>query len=369
MSFAVVFPYLDLGNMKQMFKDTCESPTETPTGRRILVFGILYNLFTEFCFHPDNKGSDSERFRQYASQTRLQLEVAISKLDLFIPATYENIVALLIAGSYAVELCKPSFCWLMTSTAAGLCQRLGYHRSSSMKDDTPEERSAKVHVFWFIYIMDKTLSLQLGRASAIQDWDISLPYPGSVDKRSLSIGLTHMQRYWIALSKTQGETYEQLFSPAAFLKPEHERVRIVNCLVKKLNQAWSERGASTTMECTFVLRGWSGRPEDRKSWWNAYRSGTLPSMPEGEEAWPRESYPGEKLDDPSQKDLFYFSDAVAHLSTICLIYRAVQPANAAFSPECLHAAREALRLHQVCNEQFNLQDNEDAWTCYLHWYV
>lgn len=238
-----------------------------------------------------------------------------------------------------------------------------------MGDDTPEERSAKVHVFWFIYIMDKTLSLQLGRSSAIQDWDISLPYPGAVDKECLDIGLTNMQRYWISLAGTQGDTYEKLFSPAAFLKPEHERVQIVNCLVKRLNQAWSDRGASTTMDRTLVLRGWSVPPEDKKSWWAAYKGGVLESISKGADAAPQESYPGEKLDDGSKKDLFYYSDAVAHLSTVTLIHRAIQPANAAFSPECLHAAREALRLHQICNEQFNVRDNEDAWTCYLHWYV
>jgi hypothetical protein len=368
MSFAVVFPYLKLHNMKQLFRDVCDAPNETPTGRRILVFGILYNLFTEFSSYPA-KDDESEKLRLYSYQTKLHLEAAISKLDLFIPATYENIVALLIASSYAVELCKPSFCWLMTSTAAGLCQRLGYHRSSSMKDDTPDERAAKVHIFWFIYIMDKTLSLQLGRSSAIQDWDISLPYPGMSDGQCHSVGLTHMQRYWISLARTQGETYEQLFSPAAFLKPENERVQIVNQLVQRLNQAWSNRGVSSLMDATLVLRGWSILPEDKRSWWASRKDGSLRTLPEGAEGSSLgESYPGESMAG-SKKDLFYYSDAVAHLSTITLIHRAIQPANAAFSAECLHAAREALRLHQICSEQFNVKDNEDAWSCYLHWYA
>lgn len=77
-------------------------------------------------------------------------------------------------GAYAIELSKPSLCWIMTSNAVSLCQSLGYHRYSTMKDDTEEQRAAKVHAFWFIYMLDKNLSLRLGRASSFQDWDMSL---------------------------------------------------------------------------------------------------------------------------------------------------------------------------------------------------
>ena len=44
----------------------------------------------------------------------------MSQLELYLPATYENILALLLASAFAMELCKPSLCWVMISTAAGL---------------------------------------------------------------------------------------------------------------------------------------------------------------------------------------------------------------------------------------------------------
>jgi hypothetical protein len=47
----------------------------------------------------------------------------MSQLELYLPATYENILALLLATTFAMELCKPSLCWVMISSAAGLVSR------------------------------------------------------------------------------------------------------------------------------------------------------------------------------------------------------------------------------------------------------
>lgn len=50
-------------------------------------------------------------------------------------------------------------------------------------------------------------------------------------------------------------------------------------------------------------------------------------------------------------DLFKRADKVSHLSTLCMIYRAV-PADSrsgsAFSEECVRAAHDALEEHQRC---------------------
>ena len=177
------------------------------------------------------------------------MEVAMSQLDLYIPATYENILALLLGSTHAIGICKPSLCWTMIYTAAQLAQSLGYHRIQTMEDDSEELRDAKIHVFWFIYMMDKTLSLRLGRASTIQDWDMALPYP-NIDSDHARFGSlvqqgqkgTEMLLYWIKVAQIQGKAYEELFSPAGKLKPVDDRAHTANKLVAALNQAWSERG-------------------------------------------------------------------------------------------------------------------------------
>jgi hypothetical protein len=202
-----------------------------------------------------------ESYRIHARTCRTQVDVAMSQLELYLPATYENILALMLSSSFAMEMCKPSLCWVLNSNAAGMCQYLGYHRIQTMKDDTEEDRMAKIHVFWHIYLMDKSLSLRLGRASIIQDWDMSLPYP-VLDTKRMSLALpmsssvgTRMLLFWIKVAQIQGKVYEQLFSPAAFLKPTDERAEIAAQLVEALNQTWTDRGDASALDLAFVAAG------------------------------------------------------------------------------------------------------------------
>lgn len=85
------------------------------------------------------------------------------------------------------------------------------------------------------------MSLRLGRASFIQDFDISLPFfTESTSAQTRSQG-QEMLAYWVKVSRVQGQTYEKLFSPGAFLQSPEERARIAIELVDAMNQAWYER--------------------------------------------------------------------------------------------------------------------------------
>jgi len=57
-------------------------------------------------------------------------------------------------------------------------------------------------------------------ASIIQDFDIELPF---LDENSYQ-GV-EMLAYWVKVARVQGQTYEKLFSPAAFLRTPEERTR------------------------------------------------------------------------------------------------------------------------------------------------
>jgi hypothetical protein len=178
------------------------------------------------------------------------MEVAISQLDVFIPASYENVMALVLGAACAIEMCKPSLAWVLTAMAAGLSQNLGYHRYQTFQNDEEEERNSKVHLFWMIYMFDKQLSLRLGRASVIQDWDMSLPLINAGPTPPQALGASQMMAYWIKVAKVQGQTYEKLFSPAAFLSSSEERTRTAINLVNAMNQAWYERGEASVMDFT-----------------------------------------------------------------------------------------------------------------------
>jgi hypothetical protein len=184
------------------------------------------------------------------------LEVAISQLDVFIPASYENVMAMVLGAACAIEMSKPSLAWVLTAMAAGQSQNLGYHRYQTFQNDDEEERNSKVHLFWMIYMFDKQLSLRLGRASVIQDWDMSLPLITSTPTpAAMALGSSQMMAYWIKVAKLQGQTYEKLFSPAAFLRSPEERIRTSMNLIDMMNQAWYERGEASVMDFTPLTTG------------------------------------------------------------------------------------------------------------------
>jgi hypothetical protein len=240
-SLAIIFPFLKMKNLMSIIADAYDNPAQCGASRRMLAYGVLHIVFTEYTTFP-TAGMNREENRSYTVQCKYQIEVAMSQLDIFLPASYENIMALMLGGAWAVEMCKPSVSALMIGTAAGLCQVLGYHRYQTMKDDTEEERNDKIHIFWMIYVFDKTMSLRMGRASFIQDWDISLPYFGDSKEATDAPDGKRMLTYWVKVARVQGQTYEKLFSPAAFLHSPEERTRVAIELVNAMNQTWYERG-------------------------------------------------------------------------------------------------------------------------------
>jgi hypothetical protein len=139
-----------------------------------------------------------------------------------------------------------------------------------MKNDSKDDRETKIYIFWMIYFFDKSMSLRLGRASFIQDFDISLTNPDdthmyvNISTRNIWTDtdtiLPYRLTYWIKVARVQGETYQNLYSPAAFLKSPEERTRIASRLVNDLNQAWHERGDSRATDVATAPGVYSQRP-------------------------------------------------------------------------------------------------------------
>ena len=249
MAFAVVFPFLKMANLKDIFYDAYHNPDTCSVARRVLTYGISENIFNEFRVFPLTN-MDVSQYAAYATICKRQSEVALSQLDIFMPASYENIMALVLGSAQAIEACKPSLCWIMISAAAGLCTSLGYHRINTMIHDTVEAKQSKIYIFWMIYMFDKTLSLRLGRSSILQDWDISLPFIAEGGPSNPVSQQANMLAYWVKVARVQGLTYEKLFCPAAFLKSSEERTRIAIDLVNAINQAWYERGDASAVDFT-----------------------------------------------------------------------------------------------------------------------
>jgi len=234
-------------NLKEIFEDAYHNPSSCSAARRVLAYGIMENLFTEFKAFP-LACQDVSNYAAYVALCKRHTEVAISQLDICMPASYENIMALVLGAAQAIERSKPSLCWVMISSAAGLCQRMGYHRIETMSRDSVEEQNSKIYIFWMIYMFDKTISLRLGCASAIQDWDITLPFIPTGEQHTSAPNGNHMLSYWVKVARVQGQIYEKLFCPAAFLRSSDERTSIAIELANSMNEAWFQRGEAATID-------------------------------------------------------------------------------------------------------------------------
>lgn len=60
---------------------------------------------------------------------------------------------------------------------AQLAQALGLHRDHHDSKVDPIVREERINVFWVCYIMDKTISMAIGRSSSLHDFDCDVPLP------------------------------------------------------------------------------------------------------------------------------------------------------------------------------------------------
>jgi hypothetical protein len=134
----------------------------------------------------------------------------------------------------AQEDSRPSLCWTFVSAGARLCQILGYHREAVVARDPPEQAEVKRHVFWMLYMIDKTLSLNLGRTSCFPDYDIDVKvFSPSQDPRFRS--WDRMFLAFLDFSKLQGRIYDELYTA----KAQREQPEMRACVVEELSAQFS----------------------------------------------------------------------------------------------------------------------------------
>lgn len=136
-----------------------------------------------------------------------------------------------------------------------------------MESDSAEVQDNKLRLFWSVYCLDKGLSLRLGRASTIQDYDISsTPSFSHVDVSEL---WKSIYTIWIVLSRIQGKIYELLYSPGALRQPEADRTaharRLASEMQELVMEPFSVRILSTTYLPTYTPTTYKMRTNDLTS--------------------------------------------------------------------------------------------------------
>ncbi|KAI1080113.1 hypothetical protein F5B20DRAFT_540812 [Whalleya microplaca] len=325
MMLAIIYSFTAIDR----FTDSCRrvyfNTEDVPESTFILVnSGLVYMFFEARLSTTDP--NEKAQYEAYSNMCQANLEAGLAHLPLMMPATMDNIEALIMGASFSIDVSRPSLAWLLVSRAAHMCRTLGLHQILSMKDDPPSVLQTKSLLFWCTYMLDKALSLRLGRASILQDYDISLPHIAPEAKASYPG--KEVMTLWIKHAQAQGKIYERLYSPGALRRADgfrREQVALIAAEIKHL-----------LAESTALLREFEDAAQSSESRMFA---------------------------------LVLKSDEVSYLSSLALTYRAMPPAgnrSRTFSDECIDVARAAMHCHQ---EAIKMMDDQSLKIVYIHWTI
>ncbi|EGY19633.1 fungal specific transcription factor domain-containing protein [Verticillium dahliae VdLs.17] len=326
--FAIACSFLDIDDLSELCRKVyfCTDTFSHPCF--VIVVGSLYYLFMEQSFLAKDNASRAD-FQLYQRMCQVNLETALASLPLMLPAKAESIEALLVATLYSIDVSKTSLAWHFVSTAATLCQTLGYHRASRVKPEPHASgKDVKTLLFWHTYMLDKSLALRTGRSSAIQDWDITLPR--TVDSTMVEDPWGAIITTWIRESEMHHRVYEHLYSPTALARPRHERVE-----------------AARRLEA------------DQKD-----------IMAAASQAREQAMFGFKALNASALIDIHLRGDELTHQSTLTLIYRAIpapEGSPSRFTQECIETARFAMQIHHECMAQ--LDEAQHMKAVYVHWAI
>lgn len=172
----------------------------------------------------------------------------------------------------------------------------------------------KISLFWLTYLLDRGLSLRLGRAPAIQDHDITASK--KLNKPGMPPGWQHLLEQWFRQSEIIGKAYQELYSPSALRISGWERGQRATNLVAQLKQV---------MDDSLIPLGQAYSPEVIQEYFGPSPGNLVVMVLRADEVW--------------------------YWTTMTLIHRAVpspENGNEGFSVACLESARMAFEAHQEC---------------------
>lgn len=227
------FPHTD----KDEFADLCQKlyfPTRPYTiFAWINVNCGLFYLFRDIDVSQYDKLHLSKtQVSDIVSSCLKNVDRAIESLKLCVDPSYEAVAALVVAGAIKMERANGSMAWRLMSAAARMCIDLGYHRLPPGYGD--KQKSQKRKLFWYVYSMEKSSAFNFGRASTIQDYDITTERP--IHNEDFKDRWGPIFLGFIEFSCIQYNIYVQLFSAAAQQEPLSERVQRVHDFASKLLQ-------------------------------------------------------------------------------------------------------------------------------------
>ncbi|KAI0539300.1 fungal-specific transcription factor domain-containing protein [Xylaria digitata] len=277
---------------------------------------ILANAYLSYIFSEYIAVTGKNEYQDYCRRCRQNAQVALSHLPLLLPATLEAVATLTFGASYAVESSKATLAWTYISNAANLCHTLGLNR---LANSGQHDQETRVNLFWMVVLLEKSLSLRLGRPSNMRDVEITTPLPSNPNIKRCS-----------QISIIQGKIYDQLYSPTGLARSDIKRGVMAQVLASELREIINESKI-------------------------AFQSPLLASGAEQDKMC----------------DVYFKIELVKQLSLLTLILRAIPApmgSPTTIRNDCAAAAREALDMHQQCMAAIQDNKNDQFMTNrYLHW--
>ncbi|KAI8657127.1 Zn(2)-C6 fungal-type domain-containing protein [Fusarium keratoplasticum] len=280
-------------------------------GQATAMYGILHCLLKEFIFLENPLGQEYD-LKAHVSTCEKNFNRGIQTYQILAIPCFENVLSLALGIAKAQEEGKPFLCCTLLAAAASHCRMLGYCQETTYGKYQSRRADQMRRVFWYIYTVDKNISLLQGRPPYLQDSEVDAWNPRSSPDSDV--------RPWdqllimaIKFAKLQGRVYDQLYSAAARNAQPVQQAETIKLFSAKLQSWYAELCEidSTQMKQPQVFE------LSQKSW-----------------------------------DIMYHSTM-----TLILIKAPTTEEEAGVSQACLQAARAGLRCHLTCFSSYQTADS------------
>jgi hypothetical protein len=120
-----------------------------------------------------------------------------------------------------------------------MSQALGMHSSHVVATQPAEKVQRKLRLFWALYVIEKVVSLRLGRCSTIRDHEITVPR--LLLDRKMSSLLYNRLPDWIDVANLYGRVYDNIYGPNALAQPVSVRESRARALAAELERIMAAR--------------------------------------------------------------------------------------------------------------------------------
>ncbi|CAI7565247.1 unnamed protein product [Penicillium crustosum] len=287
------FEFGSLGDFTQYVIKACSPGPVTDTELIIAHYGLEL-LFTE-CSSVTGDDAVKHEYEAQALICSDSLETILSNLPFHITTNIVSVCAMYMAA-------------------------LGLHSKLAMTTEPAEEGQRGIRLFWALYVLEKAVSLRLGRPSTIRDHDITVPRL-PLDRKMTSL-LHNRLPDWIEVASLYGRVPNALVQPVS---TRESRTRALAAELERIMAARVEFYKATSDPYLYSPANFG--VQKRPNQWTSH------------------------VVHPGPSRFIIHANRAIEYSILASIYRGIpsgQSSSLAPCPECISAARVTLKEIEVC---------------------